>query len=258
MIEFCEMLNSKSANLYIPQSSCWLYIPDKIVGVTKFCVHPISLRKNKRVVGGTKQVHFDKIKALNPDIILCNKEENTKEIVECLQKEYIVHVSDISSIPEALQIIQAYGELFDKEKQASLLISKIKTEKQAFDSFIKEVHPKRVAYCIWKDPWMVAGRGTFIDYMLKNNGFVNVFGDKDRYPEISLEELSTIKDLDLIMLSSEPFPFSDKHKLELKNKLSSKIILVNGEYFSWYGSRLANAFSYFKTLHEPSELKKME
>ncbi|WP_271782013.1 ABC transporter substrate-binding protein [Aquimarina algiphila] len=223
---------------------------DNIVGVTKFCVHPVFIRNQKTIVGGTKKVNFEKIKKLNPDIILCNKEENTKEIVEALQDEYPVHVSDIYSVSEALEMIRHYGEIFDKKTEADQLISSINIQKVSFDDFIKNKPQKRVAYFIWRKPWMAVGNTTFVDYMLSVNGFINVFGDEDRYPEISEEKLRKIKDLDMILLSSEPFPFSKKHITEIKAiSPDAKVILVDGEYFSWYGSRLADAFSYFKTLH---------
>ncbi|PKV52376.1 ABC-type Fe3+-hydroxamate transport system substrate-binding protein [Aquimarina sp. MAR_2010_214] len=227
-----------------------LGLSDDIVGVTKFCVHPRAIRNQKVIVGGTKKVNFEKIKKLKPDIILCNKEENTKEIVTYLQEEYPVHVSDIFSIPEALEMIEQYGEIFNKKTEATTLISKIKLEKESFDGFVSKIPQKRVAYFIWKDPWMVTGKDTFVDHLLKVNGFVNVFGDKDRYPEITKEELRSVQNLDLIMLSSEPYPFSEKHINELTNISNAKVILVDGEYFSWYGSRLEEAFLYFKTLHE--------
>ncbi len=223
---------------------------DSIVGVTKFCVHPASIRKEKTVVGGTKKVNYKKIKALHPDIILCNKEENTKEMVEYLQEEYQVHVSDISSVQEALEMITQYGEIFERKDKANTLIQAIRAEKESFTDFIKVNPKKRVAYLIWKDPLMAAGSHTFIDHLLKINGFINVFGYKNRYPEVSKEELRSIEDLDLILLSSEPYPFSEKHIEELKGiNPDARIILVDGEYFSWYGSRLVHAFSYFKTLH---------
>lgn len=227
-----------------------LGLSDNIVGVTKFCVHPKAIRSQKVIVGGTKKVNYEKIKKLNPDIILCNKEENTKEIVAHLQEEYPVHVSDIFSISEALEMIKQYGEIFNKKTEATTLISKIRLEKESFDDFVSTMPQKRVAYFIWKDPWMVTGKDTFVDHLLKANRFINVFDDKDRYPEISKEELSSIQDLDLIMLSSEPYPFSEKHIDELTSISNAKVILVDGEYFSWYGSRLVQAFSYFKTLHE--------
>ena len=225
-------------------------LADHIVGVTKFCVHPVSIRKEKTVVGGTKRVHYEKIKKLNPDIILCNKEENTREIVERLSEQYSVHVSDIVTIEDALKMIRQYGMIFKKEATASTLISKIRSVKTSFENFIRDKPQKRVAYCIWKDPLMVVGNHTFIDHLLKINGFVNVFGNSDRYPEVPRETLSSIPDLDLILLSSEPYPFSEKHIEELQDiNPYAKMVLVDGEYFSWYGSRLVQAFSYFRTLH---------
>ncbi len=223
---------------------------DSIVGVTKFCVHPVSIRSQRINVGGTKKVNFNKIKKLNPDIILCNKEENTKEIVERLQSKYPVHVSDIYSVSEALEMIKQYGAIFDKKIEANRLISNIKIQKVSFDNFVLNKSKKRVAYFIWRNPWMVAGKNTFVDYMLNLNGFVNVFGNEDRYPEISEEKLNEIENLDMILLSSEPFPFSEKHIEEIKTIVpNTRVVLVDGEYFSWYGSRLIYAFSYFRTLH---------
>ncbi|MHA7058283.1 ABC transporter substrate-binding protein [Aquimarina sp. M1] len=221
-----------------------------IVGVTKFCVHPNTIRKEKQIVGGTKHIHLDKIKELQPDIVLCNKEENTKEIVEVLQEEYPVHVSDISTIDESLELIHQYGKIFDSLKPATTLISEIRSEWNSFLKFITDKPKKKVAYFIWRKPWMVAGKGTFIHHLLEMNGFVNVVGNQDRYPKISNDELTKLPDLDLILLSSEPFPFSEDHITEMKELVpNTKVILVDGEYFSWYGSRLHKAFSYFKTLH---------
>ncbi len=227
-----------------------LGLKNSIVGVTKFCVHPNDIRKEKTIVGGTKKVDFEKIKKLNPDIILCNKEENTKDIVESLQKEFVVHVSDIFSTKDALEMILQYGMIFKKQDEAKELIYNIKSEEKSFSDFIINIPRKKVAYFIWKDPWIVVGNNTFIDHLLDINGFTNVFGHESRYPEVSLNQLKDITNLDLILLSSEPYPFSEKHIDEIqKINPNVKIILVDGEYFSWYGSRLATAFSYFKTLH---------
>ncbi|QNM85713.1 ABC transporter substrate-binding protein [Polaribacter pectinis] len=223
-----------------------LGLEDSIVGVTKFCVHPTHLKQNKTIVGGTKTINIDKIKALKPDIILCNKEENTKEIVEICQKIAPTHVSDIFTIDDTIELINQYGSVFSKEKEARTLTSILKTELEDFQNFIKDKPSLKVAYFIWKNPWMVAANHTFINHLLKLNKHDNIFGNLNRYPEIELKDLSNA---DLILLSSEPYPFSEKHVIELKEYTkSSKIILVDGEYFSWYGSRLTKAFSYFKTL----------
>ncbi len=220
-----------------------------IVGVTKFCVHPEHLRKEKNIVGGTKQVKVDRIRDLNPDIILCNKEENTKEMVTELEAIAPAWVSDIKGIEDCLNMIQCFGELFSVEIRANKLVSKIKTEHNLFVDAVKHIPELKVAYLIWKDPYMAAGNDTFINTLLALNKFQNIFTDKDeRYPEVSVEQL---KAADIILLSSEPYPFRQKHIDELFQALGNKkILLVDGEYFSWYGSRLQYAFEYFKSLQK--------
>ena len=227
-----------------------LSLADHIVGVTKFCVHPDTIRKEKNIVGGTKTIHLEKIRAIQPDIILCNKEENTEEIVTTLEKEFPVHVSDIYTIDDALELIVHYGDIFEKKDHAQDLIATIRTEQASFQEFMNDISQKKVAYFIWRNPWMVAGKGTFINHLLAMNNYENVFDHQDRYPEVSEEELMRLDEVDTVLLSSEPFPFSEKHKLEMKNIYpKTQIILVDGECFSWYGSRLVGAFRYFRTLH---------
>ncbi|QTE23763.1 ABC transporter substrate-binding protein [Polaribacter cellanae] len=219
-----------------------------IVGVTKFCVHPKNIRKTTTVVGGTKTIHIDKIKALKPDIILCNKEENTKEIVEICQKIAPTHVSDIYTINDSIEVIKQYGAIFSKQKEAQNLVLKLHAILEDFNQFIKNKPTLKVIYFIWKNPWMIAGNTTFINYLLALNNFKNVYENLPRYPEITIENL---KESDLILLSSEPYPFKDKHIVEIKKYAkNAKIILVDGEYFSWYGSRLLKAFDYFKELRK--------
>ncbi len=218
-----------------------------LVGVTKFCVHPKEIRKKVAIVGGTKKVHFEKIKALQPDIIICNKEENTKEIVEQLSCIAPVWVSDIYTLDDALEMISLLGELFDVSEKGDTLISKISSGKKDFEAFVKTKPPYNVAYLIWKNPYMLAGNQTFINSLLALNHFKNIADNlESRYPEVSIQDL---KNADKILLSSEPFPFKEKHIQELQKATGKEVVLVDGEYFSWYGSRLQKAFSYFKTLH---------
>jgi ABC-type Fe3+-hydroxamate transport system substrate-binding protein len=222
-----------------------LGLEESIVGITKFCVHPEHLRKSKTIVGGTKKVHFDKIRALNPDIILCNKEENTLEMVLELEKIAPVHVSEIIEFEDALILIEMYGEIFNRSQEANQLKLKLRRKKQEFKNEIPVI-PCRVAYFIWREPWMVAGGNTFINSLLKLNGWENVFENSEsRYPEIKLEELKRLKP-DLILLSSEPYPFKEKHVEEIQQICKVRVELVDGEYFSWYGSRIIPAFDYFK------------
>ncbi|MBU2927375.1 ABC transporter substrate-binding protein [Winogradskyella psychrotolerans] len=226
-----------------------LGLESSIVGVTKFCVHPKHLRISKAVVGGTKQIHIEKIKALCPDIILCNKEENTKDIIESLEGIAPIHISDIYNLNDCFELITMYGELFNIKRTTSTLIANIQLERDAFQRQFQNTAKLKVAYFIWKKPWMVAASDNFIDVMIKEAGFVNVFEDDKRYPEIDLNN-SKLKEADLIFLSSEPFPFKEEHVLEFQAKFPEKIIkIVDGELFSWYGSRLLQSYSYFQELH---------
>ena len=219
---------------------------DNIVGITKFCVHPVNLRKTIPVVGGTKSIHLDKIALLKPDIIICNKEENTKEIVAGCEQISPVWVSDIKDVSGNNEMILLLGELLDAREKARILVKKINEAQKQFETRVKNKMRRKVAYLIWKNPYMGAGKDTFIDYLLRLNGFDNMLSNREgRYPEI---ELSDLEKSDVILLSSEPFPFNNSEVLKLKNALGKPVHLVDGEYFSWYGSRLLKAFDYFKKL----------
>ena len=261
MLLFKDQLNRSIALMKVPKRIISLVpsqtellvdlgLEESIVGITKFCVHPAHLRKSKTIVGGTKQVHFDKIKDLQPDIILCNKEENTKEMVKELEKIAPVHVSDIYTIEDTVELINQYGELFSIQNKANEITTKLIDLVDSFKSFVINLPIRKVAYFIWRKPWMVAGNNTIIHHLLLLNKFENVFADVSRYPEVELTSFVSTKKPDLVFLSSEPYPFKEKHILEL-NKIvpQANILLVDGEYLSWYGTRLLEAFDYFKNLH---------
>ena len=222
-----------------------LGLEENLVGITKFCVHPPELKKIKKIVGGTKEVHFDKIAALNPDIILCNKEENTKEMVKRLEKIAPVHVSDVVNLEDAFRLMRQYGKLFRKEALAETVVSSIQKKVKTLKQQLQNKQKTRVAYVIWKKPLMVAGRNTFINSLLELNNLENVFGEK-RYPVTSLEDLRN-RQPEVVLLSTEPFPFQEKHIKDFSD-LDVQVEIVDGEYFSWYGSRLLKAMEYFKKL----------
>lgn len=227
-----------------------LGLENSIVGLTKFCVHPKHARKSKKVVGGTKQIKVDKIKALKPDIILCNKEENSVDIVKLCSAIAPTHVSDIYNLDDTIELIEQYGKIFDCIEEAKRINHKLHKEKKLFISEIKSIKRLNVAYFIWRDPLMVAAKNTFIDYMLELAGFCNAFADRGRYPEVTWKEVQA-KSPELIFLSSEPYPFKEQHQIEFNEKTQdTKIITVNGEMFSWYGTRLLKAFDYFRSLHK--------
>ena len=226
-----------------------LGLEEAIVGITKFCIHPSHLRKEKIVVGGTKQIRIEKIKSLKPDIILCNKEENTKEIINELEHISPIHISDINNMDDCYELINMYGELFQAQERASAIVTNIKIEREQFQNKLINQNKPKVAYFIWKEPWMVAASNTFISYMIEEAGFINVFEKEERYPEISLDN-SKLKEADIIFLSSEPYPFKEKHITQLKADLHHvQIMIVDGEMFSWYGSRLIKSYKYFESLY---------
>lgn len=238
----------------VPSQTELLYdlgLENELIGLTKFCVHPYHLKQTKAIVGGTKNIKIDTICELQPDIILCNKEENTKEIVEKCEKIAPTHVSDIFTIVDTLELVNQYGELFSRRTEAMKIVQKMNFKLNDFKEFIKQYPPKKVAYFIWRNPWMVAGNNTFINHLLELNNFTNSYANKNRYPEVAITKIRLEGDPDYIFLSSEPYPFKEEHAFELEQFTHhAKTVFVNGEMFSWYGSRLLKAFDYFKDLRQ--------
>lgn len=217
-----------------------------VVGITRFCVRPDSWYHSLPRVGGTKDVDPDKVAALQPDLIIANKEENDRFQVEYLASRYPVWVSDIHNLTEALDMIRAVGELVCKAEIAQRLAAGIRQE---FGNLPAASH-LRTAYLIWRSPnpvsYMAAGGDTFIQDMLSRCGLINRFAGRLRYPSVTPGDLM---ECELILLSSEPYPFRDKHVSELQSLVPHAAIrLVDGEMFSWYGSRLVHAAAYFREL----------
>ena len=224
-----------------------LGLNEEVVGITKFCVHPDEWFRSKTRVGGTKQLKMDIIQQLNPDLIIANKEENVKEQIEELGKKYPVWVSNVNNLDDAYEMIEQIGLIINKEHRANEIISQIK------ENFARLTTPDsrlRTCYLIWQNPYMTAGGDSFIHSMLEAAGFDNIFSYKKRYPEITIADLH-IANCQLLLLSSEPYPFKQKHVEEIRAKgFKGQVLLVDGEMFSWYGSRLLKAPAYFSRLRE--------
>ncbi len=211
---------------------------DRLVGVTKFCVYPKGLKNRATIVGGTKSVKIDIIQSLQPDLVIANKEENLESDIAEIEHITNVWVSDIHNEIEAFNMMESLNQLLGLEFDYSLIKQKMKKLS------ITREDLGSVLYLIWRNPYMAAGNDTFIDRMLEISGFKNILWDKSRYPEISLEHIKELQP-DHIFLSSEPFPFKEKHILELEDLFpNSKIRLVDGEVFSWYGTRMTYAMDY--------------
>lgn len=232
----------------VPSQTELLYdlgLSEEVIGITKFCVHPQEWFKTKTRIGGTKKINIQKIKELKPDLIFANKEENKKEEIEELEKEFPVWISDVHDLSSANAMINDLGKIVGKENESIELIKNINLQ---FGKLSTEAK-LRTAYLIWKDPYLTVGNDTFIHQMLLHAGFENIFSDKTRYPEIELGELIE-KNCEFLLLSSEPYPFKQKHIDELQKLLpATKILLADGEFFSWYGSRMLKAPSYFQKLY---------
>jgi ABC-type Fe3+-hydroxamate transport system substrate-binding protein len=222
---------------------------DKIVGITKFCIHPESCFKNKTKVGGTKKLNMSVIEALQPDLIIGNMEENEQEDIEYLKSKFPVWMSNIKNLVDCYKMMSALGELLDCRAESEKMIRTMKHEFSLLSAYLPDAGKKKVAYFIWQEPLMVAAGDTFIHEMLKIAGYCNVFSGHQRYPQIQPSELQAAEP-DLIFLSSEPYPFGEKH-IAYFNHLCPDVrtVVVDGELFSWYGSRLLAAPEYFKNLH---------
>ena len=226
---------------------CALGLENEIVGLTRFCIHPWNKVGEKPRIGGTKDFDIDKIKSLKPDLIIGNKEENYEEGIEELKKHFPVWMSDIYTLDDACEMMNAIGEICNKHDAVNALVTEIKAgfHKLSIDNYQSSI--RSCAYFIWRKPYMVVASGTFVDHLLGLLGR-NVFGDLNRYPAVSKEQIDAQKP-DIIFLSSEPYSFTDRHKAEFRAICpDARILIVNGELFSWYGSRLKYTAPYFESL----------
>ena len=223
-----------------------LGLEEEVIGITKFCVHPTQWFRNKPRIGGTKKVNIDLVRSLQPDLIIANKEENEKSQVTELETIAPVWISDITNTETALQMIKAIGQITGRDEKASTIITQIKKDLAAVTLRTQQTY--RTAYLIWKDPYMTVGGDTFINDILSKPGFKNIFSHRSRYPEIAITDLKE-NNPELVLLSTEPYPFRQKHIDELSIALpGTKIMLVDGEIFSWYGSRMLHISSYMHGL----------
>lgn len=229
-----------------------LGLSDEVIGITKFCVHPEEWFQTKQRAGGTKNPNLQLIRELQPDLVLANKEENRKEDILALRGQIQVYTSDVSTIEENIEVVRHIGLLANREDESERLIKEIESHYLApclGGDTSPQNHTKFSAlYLIWRDPWLSVGGDTFIHHMMDRAGFQNCLGQLTRYPAIDPANWQGEHPA-FILLSSEPYPFKEKHIPELQQFFpDSKILLVDGEFFSWYGSRVVKATAYFRQL----------
>jgi ABC-type Fe3+-hydroxamate transport system substrate-binding protein len=225
-----------------------LDLDDAVVGLTRFCERPAGWKAAKTIVGGTKQVHVERARALRPDLVLANREENTPAMVEALAAFAPVVVTDVADLSDARAMIRLVGRLTGRAAQAAALADTIAARFGALPAFA----PLRAAYLIWRDPLMTVGHDTFIHAMLRRAGAVNVFGDRARYPTVTRADLRAAAP-DVVLLASEPYPFDAADAAALRADLAEAlphvvVRRVDGQPFSWYGARLADTPAYLRRL----------
>lgn len=219
---------------------------NRLVGVTKFCIHPPDLQVDDKVVGGTKNPSVSKIKALGPDLILAAKEENRKQDIEELRKIPSVFTFDIKRVEDNSYLLDKLGQLLGEEEKGMALAA---TWQSCIASFQENTEPSSCLYVIWNKPIMVAGADTFINSVLDLIGLQNAIST-ERYPSLSEDQIQEIAP-DYILLSSEPFAFSDLDVRNWEQRFpQSKVRLVDGEIFSWYGTRLLKKSDELKRLSQ--------
>lgn len=231
----------------------YLQLEKETIGITKFCVHPQPWFKTKTRIGGTKNINVEKIISLQPDLILCNKEENVQAQIELLTAVLPVYMCDVKNYEDALNMIEEIGILTCKAAEANNLTKNIVS---AFAQN-KILYTKKMsaAYLIWKEPYMTVGGDTFISSLMKKAGMENIYMNEKRYPTKTISDLQK-DDPDIILLSSEPYPFKEMNIVEVQKHFPNKcILLIDGEMFSWYGSRMLYAAEYFKNLYKQIQSK---
>jgi ABC-type Fe3+-hydroxamate transport system substrate-binding protein len=225
-----------------------LGLGSKVKGVTRFCVHPKNAVADIPKIGGTKNLDIEKIREINPDIIIGNKEENIKEQVKKLKTDFPVWLSDIKSTRDALDMMTEIGEITQTKGKAVELVNEIQQLLNELAEIGSDRKRKALVF-IWKNPYMVAGRDTYMHELLKLLGYETaIHRDDERYPQVTMDQVEE-SEPDLLLFTSEPFPYSSRELQIFQEKIPNcKKLIVNGEYFSWYGSRMRKSFQYFKQL----------
>lgn len=216
-----------------------LGLEDETVGITRFCVHPDGWKRRKQTVGGTKTVDVARVLALAPDLVIANREENERAPVEAIAAAGVpVWLSDIATVADTLAALRDLGRITGRAAEGERLAAHIAA---AFSAVEAPAGRVRAVYLIWRDPWMTVGADTIIHDVMARGGIENAFGDRLRYPAVTSDDIAAASP-DVVLLSSEPYPFAEKHVAEVRALVpAAAVALVDGEAFSWYGPRLARA-----------------
>ncbi len=221
---------------------------NELVGRTKFCIHPADRVGAVEKVGGTKNPKIDRIIDLAPDIVLLNEEENRREDAEALERAGVrCHVSFPHTALETAEMVRSIAAAIDARDQGERIARDIETRHARVKRAAAGRSPVRFAYLIWREPWMTVNGDTFVSALLGDAGGQNVFATRvDRYPAVTPEELAAVEP-DVVLLSTEPFPFKASHADELaglSGVARERMQIVDGELLSWHGSRTPAGIDY--------------
>lgn len=226
---------------------CALGLADALVGVTVYCVEPRDVVRTKTRVGGEKNPDLETIRALAPDLVVANIEENRREDVEALRAAGLeVFITYPRSVAESLTMIRELGVLTGAGSAARRLLDELEPLLAAVRGRLAGRRATPCFYPIWRDPWMTIGNDTYIHDLLATCGGANVFADRMRYPAISLEEVAA-RSPEVVLLPDEPFRFRRAHVRDfdaypdMPAVREGRVQLVDGKRFSWHGPRLAEA-----------------
>ena len=219
----------------------WFGAGQSLVGRTRFCTEPAGQVEAVPIIGGTKNPYIERIVAAKPDLVLANKEENRREDVEALETAGIeVYLSHPDTVHEAIAMIRELGALFGAKDKAAQLCNDIERALEC-----DEVEPVPVYAAVWHNPMMGLGSNSYGHSLLEHCGARNVLGHRERYPELSMDELRALGPA-LILLPDEPFPFGQSHAAFYSEIAPARVI--DGKLLWWYGPRLPHAIRELRTL----------
>lgn len=224
---------------------CDLGLAENLVGRSGFCIHPREVVKRIPKMGGTKDADIEKIRAAAPSHLVVNIDENRREQVDALAR-FVPHVvvTHPNTPEDNLDLFRLFGGIFHREAEAEKLAADFRAAREVLRRATESLPRQRVLYLIWKDPWMTVARDTYISAMLAAAGWDTLPEQSEaRYPEIDAVPQG-LTFADQVLLSTEPYRFTDKHLAQAEARFGAPAQLIDGEMVSWYGSRAAAGLRY--------------
>ena len=224
-------------------------LADQLVGITRFCIHPADVVRGIRKVGGTKDPNLDRIRALRPDLVLLNEEENRKADYERLRCDLRVDATLVRRVQDVPEQLRYLGRLTGAEVRARARAQQVEEARTRLAEARVGVEGFRYAYLIWRRPYMAVGGDTYVSDLFAEAGGKNVFENaQDRYPEIDVVALRAARP-DVVFLSDEPFPFKARHAAELRDEAPElRIELIGGDDCCWHGVRTLRGLALMQRL----------